>query len=117
MGQAVAAEGCLKMKELTYIHCQSVSMANISNDFYTYSKQQHVPAIFILLDSGDPREKAIMIEGMDKLKKADVKMTPIVISDCQDASTLEFLSAFTPHTYFVPKSGPALSPLLCVVPL
>ena len=76
------------MKELTYIHCQSVAMANISNDFYTYAKyQKDMPTIFLVLDSGDPREKSLMLEGMGKLKKAGVPFMPIVISDCQDEQT------------------------------
>ena len=122
IGLAVASEGCLKMKELTYIHCQAVSMANISNDFVTYAKKQPgMPSIFIVLDSGDPREKTVMLEGIAKLKAAAVPINPIIISDCQDEATrsllFEFCNGKTEQCFFVPQSGPALSPLLCVVPL
>jgi hypothetical protein len=46
-----------------------------------------MPTIFLVLDSGDPREKSLMLEGMGKLKKAGVPFMPIVISDCQDEQT------------------------------
>ena len=79
-----------------------------------------MPAIFIVVDGGDPREKAIMVEGMTKLKKEKVPFMPIVISDCQDSQTQQFLLSFTGNPeqiYYVPRSGPTLSPLLCVVVL
>jgi glutamine---fructose-6-phosphate transaminase (isomerizing) len=69
MGQQIACEGSLKMKEMTYIHSQPLSMSNIENDFYTYAKgKEKVPTIFVIFDSGDVREKQIMLEGMRKLK-------------------------------------------------
>jgi len=53
-----------------------------------------MPAIFLVLDSGDPREKALMVNGMKKLKAAGVPFKPIVISDCQDEETRTFLLDF-----------------------
>jgi glucosamine 6-phosphate synthetase-like amidotransferase/phosphosugar isomerase protein len=83
MGQCIACEGSLKMKEMTYIHSQPLSMANIENDFYMYAAcKEKVPTIFVIFDSGDVREKTIMLEGMRKLKKANIDIAPIVVTDC-----------------------------------
>jgi hypothetical protein len=71
------------MKEMTYIHSQPLSMSNIENDFYTYAKgKEKVPSIFVIFDSGDVREKQIMLEGMRKLKQDQVDISPIVVTDC-----------------------------------
>jgi len=52
LGEAVAAEGALKMKELTYLHCHTFSLREIANSFFSYAKM-HVgtPAIFVVLES------------------------------------------------------------------
>lgn len=36
IAEYVAKEGALKMKELTYLHCQSINLLSIGNNFYTY---------------------------------------------------------------------------------
>jgi glucosamine--fructose-6-phosphate aminotransferase (isomerizing) len=38
LGECAAKEGSLKMKELTYKHCQAYSLNNVSNGFFSYSK-------------------------------------------------------------------------------
>lgn len=40
LGECVAKEGSLKLKELTYKHCQAYSLNNVSNGFFSYSKQR-----------------------------------------------------------------------------
>ena len=108
------------MKELTYIHCQAFSVAEIPESFYSYAKMNpSTPAIFILLDS-DPDSKTTVLSHMAKLKENGVKLLPIVITDCRDNPTMQFLDSFCGgpnHIFTVPKSGPFLSALLCVVPL
>ena len=57
---------------------------------------------------------------MHKLKDAGIELLSIVITDCRDAETLQFLEDFCgteENIFTVPKSGPALSALLCVIPL
>ena len=57
MAEAVAQEGCLKMKELTYLHCQCFTISNVANNLLNYAKiHQGMPAIFVILDS-QPRDK------------------------------------------------------------
>jgi glucosamine--fructose-6-phosphate aminotransferase (isomerizing) len=51
IGEIVAKEGALKIKELTYTHCQSLNMNNCSNHFFNYLKRHpNTPVIFIVLD-------------------------------------------------------------------
>ena len=79
-----------------------------------------MPAIFIVLDS-QPEDKRISIATMKVLQEQEVSMHAIVISDCQDTETRAFFSEFCNgddgRVHYVPKSGEALSALLCVVPL
>ena len=57
MAEAVAQEGCLKMKELTYLHCQCFTISSVANNLLNYAKiHQGMPAIFVILDS-QPRDK------------------------------------------------------------
>lgn len=54
------------MKELTYLHCQSLNLGNISNNFFTYLKKHpKTPVIFIILDC--QKKKMNMIEQIEKL--------------------------------------------------
>ena len=36
LGQVIAKEGALKIKELTYSHCQCMQITGVSNHFYNY---------------------------------------------------------------------------------
>ena len=78
-----------------------------------------LPAIFIVLDS-EAEKKEACLSNMQKLLDHGVKLYSIVISDCKDTVTISFLEQFCgskENVFYVPKSGPALSALLCVVPL
>ena len=78
----MAAEGCLKMKELTYIHCQVFSINNIANNLFNFAlNNAGIPAIWIVLDSNQ-QDKEISIQVMKKLMAKGVKTFNIVISDC-----------------------------------
>lgn len=120
LAEAVAHEGCLKMKELTYLHCQCFAIGNVVNNFYNYCKvNPGMPAIFVVLDAS-PEDKALSLLTMQKLMQRDVDLFPIIISDCTDAETRGFFAEFTgdaSQIFYVPKSGDAMSALLCVVPL
>lgn len=61
IGEAVAAEGALKMKELTYLHCQSFNLMNIANNFFSFVKIRNsaVPCIFVILE--EQREQAMFM--------------------------------------------------------
>jgi glucosamine 6-phosphate synthetase-like amidotransferase/phosphosugar isomerase protein len=52
LGEAVACEGALKMKELTYIHCQAFGLADIAGSVFSYAKLNVKTAtIFVVLES------------------------------------------------------------------
>jgi glucosamine 6-phosphate synthetase-like amidotransferase/phosphosugar isomerase protein len=79
-----------------------------------------MPAIFVILDSS-PEDKRIAISTMRKIIAMKIQMHAIIISDCQDSETralfIEFCNSDDQRIHYVPKSGEALSGLLCVVPL
>lgn len=114
LGEIVGKEGALKIKELTYNHCQCLNINNVSNHFYNYSsKNPGTPVIFIVLEG---LNKNMMMEGM-KLLAQKVNITTIVITDVVDKTSREWLEAFSSGRLFtVPRSG-YLSALLCVLPL
>lgn len=52
VASCVAEEGALKMKELTYLHCQQIELFDLGNNYYCYFKKHAgAPVIFIVLDS------------------------------------------------------------------
>lgn len=121
IAEAVAQEGCLKMKELTYLHCQCFPVQDVANNLLNYAKlNPGMPSIFVVLDSS-PQDKRITINTMRKFLACQIDIYAIIISDCQDAETRSFFSEFCKgddsRIHYVPKSGEALSALLCVVPL
>ena len=109
------------MKELTYLHCQCFAVSSVANNLYAYAKvNPGMPAIFVVLDS-NRQDKSLSLNIMRKLKARQVNLFSIVISDCQDSETRSFFSEFCggdeSRVHYVPRSGEALSALLCVVPL
>jgi glucosamine--fructose-6-phosphate aminotransferase (isomerizing) len=78
LGEIAAKEGALKIKELTYNHCQCLNINNISNHFFNYLKRnKNTPVIFVVLND---KYADSMIDSMLKLSER-VQMTPIVITD------------------------------------
>ena len=62
--------------------------------------------------------KTVTLNVMKKLK--DLDLYSIIISDCQDAETLDFFLAFTgsaQQVFTLPNTGPAMSALQFVIPL
>ena len=116
IASCVASEGALKMKELTYLHCQSITLYDLSNNFYTYFKREkNSPIIFIILDK--QADKAHMMDTIEDMK-AKLQILPIIISDIRDGETRTRLQKMADdRVMFVQRSGWALSALLCVVPL
>lgn len=120
LGEAVACEGALKMKELTYIHCQAFGLSDISGSVFSYAKLNGKTAtIFIVLDA-DLEAKNKTLSHMAKLLEHGIDLLPIVVTDCRDHPTKQFLEKFcggAENIFTVPRSGSFLSALLCVVPL
>lgn len=92
VGEAVAFEGSLKMKELTYLHCQSFSTMNIQNNFFGYiNTKKGVPCVFCVVD--DCKEETIQV--MSKLLKHKIDIYPVIITDCTDEASQKFFLEFT----------------------
>ena len=85
LGEVVAKEGALKIKELTYVHCQCLSINNMENQFFNYVKaHKDVPSIFVVLDQEDEgKNKDYIISCMEKIK-GKTNIMPIVITDVKD---------------------------------
>jgi glutamine---fructose-6-phosphate transaminase (isomerizing) len=121
IADCVAKEGALKMKELTYLHCQSISLSNLGNSFYCYfKKHKDTPLIIIILDC--QKRKMEMIEQIETLHQ-DVGFMPIIVTDIKDQGLRERLSTFANGRLLqVQRSGTkydgfTLSALVCVIPL
>jgi len=96
-------------------------MSNVVNSLYNYSLvNPGTPTIIVVLDSNQ-QDKRISVITMRKLLAKGIQLHAIIISDCTDSETKslfnEFVNGDQSRIYYVPKSGEALSALLCVVPL
>ena len=113
LAECVAKEGSLKLKELTYKHCQAYSVDNVSNGFFSFAKQNKGTFAFFVIVDDEYKSKAF-----DYLKfmhdKLGVRL--FVISDIRDPNERDFLQQYSEKQYFVPYSG-YLSALLCIIPI
>ena len=116
LGEIIAKEGSLKLKEMTYLHCQSINLDEISNNFYTYLlKNPKLPVIFIVLDHQP--EKEAFLEQITLLK-SKLDFLPIIVTDAKDTALLSKLEELSSSRLIkVQRSGASLSALLCVIPL
>lgn len=48
LGEICAKEGALKIKELTYMHCQALATHNIGNSFFSYIKNHKDTCTFVI---------------------------------------------------------------------
>ncbi len=117
LGEAVANEGSLKMKELTYLHCQCFNIQNISNGFLNYViARKGVPCIFIVLE--DNKQTSLLV--MRRMLETGINIYPVIITDCSEPEDINFFESFagdSRQVMQVKRSGLALSALLCIVPL
>ena len=94
LAEAVAQEGCLKMKELSYLHCQCFAMSNVVNSFLNYAIiNPGTPAIFVVIDSS-PEDKRVSISNMRKLLQKQVNLLALIVTDCTDSETTSFFNEF-----------------------
>ena len=59
LAECVAKEGSLKMKELTYKHCQAYSLNNCANGFFSYAKQTPNTCAFFIIVNDECKTKAM----------------------------------------------------------
>jgi glucosamine--fructose-6-phosphate aminotransferase (isomerizing) len=120
LAEITAKEGALKIKELTYLHCQAMNLsANISNGFYSYVQAHPTPLIFVILERSQDVASDLEVMRVMQQRIDGLKGKAIVITDVKDREVREFLENFTGDSRLVhqiPSSG-YLSTLLAVVPL
>jgi glutamine---fructose-6-phosphate transaminase (isomerizing) len=101
----IALEGALKLKEVTYAHCEGM----LSTEF-KHGPLSAVDEGFPVLFVGGPEDAGLMVSGLNE-------------SACRGAQTLVIaqedprLRANTHHLLVLPDSDPVLAPILAVVPL
>jgi glucosamine 6-phosphate synthetase-like amidotransferase/phosphosugar isomerase protein len=122
--EIAAKEGALKIKELTYTHCQSLKLgSNIASSFYNYlTAHPETPMIFVILDSSSNMEsdlKTLEIINQRVYQNNGHNKNAVVITDIKDVKILSTLAIFTnseKNIHQIPKSG-YLSALLSVIPM
>jgi glutamine---fructose-6-phosphate transaminase (isomerizing) len=102
---SVALEGALKIKEVTYAHCEGMLSTEFKHGPLSSVKKNY-PIIFVV----SPDDVPVSLSGINEVSCRGGYT--IVISE-QD----ERLKANAGKTFFLPKAGEPLSSLLSVVPL
>ncbi len=91
-------EGALKMKELTYLHCQALTLSGgvIANSgaMSYFKKDPSAPMIIVILEKGNPQE-AIEALRIIKDKGLTAGRQAVVITDIKDKESIGFFSEFT----------------------
>lgn len=116
LGECVAKEGSLKLKELTYKHCQAYSLNNVANGFFSYSKERKEKggayAFHIILEDEFKERNLEFLQYID----SKLGVNAFVISDCQEPEDRAIIEAHSKQHFYVPQSG-YLSALLCIIPI
>jgi glucosamine--fructose-6-phosphate aminotransferase (isomerizing) len=102
---ASALEGALKLKEITYVHCEGMLSTEFKHGSLT-AVQEGYPVLFI----AGPEDVRLMISGINEVTCRGGKA--IVIGEENP-----MLKANASHMLVMPKSGPLLNPLVAVLPM
>ncbi|GAW79953.1 glutamine--fructose-6-phosphate aminotransferase [isomerizing] [Plasmodium gonderi] len=103
----IALEGALKIKELTYIHCEGFTGTSLKHGPYALlGSEESIPVIMLIFNDNS---KNIMINTAEQIKSRGANI--ICITD--DESLCKH---FADHIILIPNNG-LLTPLLAVIPL
>ena len=102
---ASALEGALKLKEITYIHCEGMLSTEFKHGSLT-AVQEGYPVLFI----AGPEDVRLMISGINEVTCRGGKA--IVIGEENP-----MLKANASHMLVLPNSGALLNPLVAVLPM
>jgi glucosamine--fructose-6-phosphate aminotransferase (isomerizing) len=103
----VALEGALKLKEISYIHAEGYSAAEIKHGPIALINEQ-TPSVFLVPDDS-LREK--VISNMKEVKARSGKVIAIAVDGDEE------VSAIADDVFFVPHVHELMYPYLMVVPL
>jgi glucosamine--fructose-6-phosphate aminotransferase (isomerizing) len=101
----IALEGALKMKEITYAHCEGI----LSTEF-KHGPLSAVGKGFPILFNAGPKDVPLIISGINEVKVRGARTIVIAEDD-------ERLRANADDVIALPKSDANISPLLGVIPL
>lgn len=101
----IALEGALKMKEITYAHCEGI----LSTEF-KHGPLSAVDQGFPILFSAGPEDVPLIISGINEVKVRGARTIVIAEDDPRLRANADDLIA-------LPKSDANVSPLLGVIPL
>ncbi len=101
----IALEGALKLKEITYAHCEGA----LSTEF-KHGPLSAVSKGFPILFVAGPEDVPLIISGINEVKVRGARTIVVAEDD-------ERLRANADDLVVLPKSNPMISPLLAVLPL
>jgi len=102
---ASALEGALKLKEITYVHCEGMHSSEFKHGSLTAVREGY-PVLFI----AGPEDVRFMVPGINEVTCRGGNA--IVIGEENS-----MLKANASHMLVLPKAGPLLNPLLAVLPM
>jgi glucosamine--fructose-6-phosphate aminotransferase (isomerizing) len=102
---AIALEGALKLKEITYAHCEGM----LSTEFKHGPLSAVSPGFPILFAAG-PEDIPLIVSGLNEVTCRGARAIAIGEADPR-------LQANASDVIALPKSSPAIAPLLAVLPL
>lgn len=102
----VALEGALKLKEISYIHAEGYSAAEIKHGPIALINED-TPSLFIVPDDA-LREK--VISNMKEVKARKGKLIAFAVEGDEE------VKAIADDVFFVPKANEAMYPFLMVIP-
>ena len=103
----VALEGALKLKEISYIHAEGYSSAEIKHGPIALINEQ-TPSVFLVPDEG-LRDK--VISNMKEVKARDGKVIAVAVEGDEEIRDI------ADDVLWVPKSHELMYPFLMVIPL
>ncbi len=103
----VALEGALKLKEISYIHAEGYSAAEIKHGPIALINET-TPSLFLVTDDG-LRDK--VISNMKEVKARAGKVIAIAVDGDDEVDRI------ADDTFFIPKTHELMYPFLMVVPL
>jgi len=103
----VAFEGALKLKEISYVHAEGYSAAEIKHGPIALINEE-TPSLFIVTDDG-LREKTI--SNMKEVKARRGPVIALAVEGDQEVARV------ADDVFFVPKSSEYIYPFLMVVPM
>jgi glucosamine--fructose-6-phosphate aminotransferase (isomerizing) len=101
----IALEGALKLKEITYAHCEGMLSTEFKHGPLSAVSQEY-PVLFI---SG-PEDVPLIVSGINEVTCRGGRAIAIAEQDAR-------LEANASDLIRLPRSGPSIAPLLAVLPL